>query len=262
MRRSSPAACALLVKAALNGNRGREEHPALPVTPDELARDAVAVRRAGAGAVHVHPRSATGQDSLVRSDVAAAVGAVRAAAPGLAVGVTTGAWAAPGPDDRIRQARSWAGGSGAVRPDFASVNWHEDGADEVADALVAAGVGVEAGLFHLDALESWTRWPQARRGCVRVLLELPDGLDETGTAAYALAMIGAVRAFGTHAPVLLHGEGTSCWPALRLAVELRLDTRIGLEDTLLLPDGAPARDNAALVEAALAIVSERGPAPV
>lgn len=36
-------------------------------------------------------------------------------------------------------------------PDFASVNWHEDGADEVAAALLEIGVGVEAGLWHVDA---------------------------------------------------------------------------------------------------------------
>lgn len=212
-------------------------------------------------AVHLHPRSATGQDSLVWADVAAAVSAVRVAAPGLPVGVTTGAWAAPVPAERVRLVGSWGGHDGAGLPDFASVNWHEDGADEVADALVAVGVGVEAGLFHLDALEAWTRWPRSRSGCVRVLLELPDGPDQAGTVALAHTMIDAVRASGTGAPVLLHGEGTSCWPALRLAADLGLDARVGLEDTLLLPDGTPARDNEALVEAALAIVSERGPAP-
>lgn len=50
--------------------------------------------------------------------------------------------------------------------------------------------------------------------------------------------------------MLLHGEGASAWPALRLALRLGLDTRIGLEDTLELPDGTLAPDNAALVAAA------------
>jgi uncharacterized protein (DUF849 family) len=251
----------VLVKAALNGDRRRDEHPGLPVTPGALARDAVAVRRAGVGAVHLHPRSAAGEDSLAWADVGAAVSAVRRASPGLPVGVTTGAWAAPGPAERVRLVESWAGRSGAGLPDFASVNWHEDGADEVADALLAAGVGVEAGLFHLDALEAWTRWPRSRSGCVRILLELPDGLDEPCTTTRARAMLDAVHASGARAPVLLHGEGTSCWPALRLAADLCLDTRVGLEDTLLLPDGTPARDNADLVEAAMTILSERGRAP-
>ncbi|WP_346540125.1 3-keto-5-aminohexanoate cleavage protein [Micromonospora sp. DPT] len=54
-------------------------------------------------------------------------------------------------------------------------------------------------------------------------------------------------------PVLLHGEGAAAWPVLAEAVRRGLDTRIGLEDTLGLPDGAPASDNAALVAAARAL---------
>jgi uncharacterized protein (DUF849 family) len=53
-------------------------------------------------------------------------------------------------------------------------------------------------------------------------------------------------------PVLLHGEDGGAWPVLRLAVARGLPTRIGLEDTLTGPDGAPAAGNAALVRAALA----------
>jgi uncharacterized protein (DUF849 family) len=58
-------------------------------------------------------------------------------------------------------------------------------------------------------------------------------------------------------PVLLHGEDGSAWPVLRHAVRLGLDTRVGLEDTLVLPDGRPAPDNAALVRAALGVVRTR-----
>jgi hypothetical protein len=119
-----------------------------------------------------------------------------------------------------------------------------------------------------------------------VLVELPDGLageDVAGEADRLLARIGAAAADAFRAgavtrtrggagdgagtaeaavpvpmpEVLLHGEGTSCWPALRHAVRLGLDTRIGLEDALTLPDGSPAPDNAALVRAARALLGER-----
>jgi uncharacterized protein (DUF849 family) len=46
-----------------------------------------------------------------------------------------------------------------------------------------------------------------------------------------------------------------CWPALRQAARLGLDMRIGLEDTLEMPDGSLAPDNAALVAAARALIS-------
>ena len=45
--------------------------------------------------------------------------------------------------------------------------------------------------------------------------------------------------------------------ALRLAVRLGLDIRIGLEDTLQMPDGTPAQGNTALVEAAAALAATR-----
>ena len=236
----------MLLQACLNGSRPPGAHPALPVTPQALARDTADVVAAGATAVHVHPKGRDGADSLRSADVAAVVTAVRRSAPGVQVGVTTGAWAAPDPRDRVAAVRGWE-----VLPDVASVNWHEDGADDVAAALLERGVAVEAGLWHLDGVSAWRASPSRHR-CLRVLLELPDGLDAAGTGAEAARLLGAV---GEGVPVLLHGEGSSCWPAVELAARAGVDTRIGLEDTLELPDGSAAPDNAALVRAAGALTS-------
>ncbi|RBY75609.1 hypothetical protein DQ239_16130 [Blastococcus sp. TF02-09] len=236
----------MLLQACPNGARRPGDHPALPVTPAAVARDAVSLVAAGAGALHVHPKDAAGADSLHAADVAAVVSAVRAAVPGVPVGVTTGAWVLPDTDARVAAVRAWTD-----LPDFASVNWHEDGADDVAAALLDRGVQVEAGLWHLEGVAAWQASPHRDR-CLRVLLELPDGLDEAGAQAEAERLLAAVAG---GPPVLLHGEGTSCWAALRLALRRGLDTRIGLEDVLHLPDGSPARDNAALVRAATAVLA-------
>lgn len=48
----------LRMKACLNGARHPREHPALPVTPGELAQDAARVRAAGADALHLHVTAA------------------------------------------------------------------------------------------------------------------------------------------------------------------------------------------------------------
>jgi beta-keto acid cleavage enzyme len=127
--------------------------------------------------------------------------------------------------------------------------------------LIERGIGVEAGLWHREGVAAWLGSPH-RDQCVRVLIELPDGLDEERTVAEAALLLRLVRD-GVHGqsaastPVLLHGEGSSCWPALRLAVRRSLDIRIGLEDTLDLPDGSLAPDNAALVRAARLIAATR-----
>ena len=50
----------------------------------------------------MHPKTADGVDSLLPEHVDAAVDAVRHAAPGLPLGVTTGFWALPDADARLR----------------------------------------------------------------------------------------------------------------------------------------------------------------
>ena len=193
----------MLIKACLNGPRRPGDHPALPCTPAAVARDAAAVVAAGAGALHVHPKDDAGADSLDPEDVAAVVTAVREAVPGIPVGVTTGAWALRDPELRVAAVRAWT-----VLPDFASLNWHEEGADAVAAALLDRGVQVEAGLWHLEGVAAWAASPY-RDHCLRLLLELPDGLDAGAVDAEAARLLAAV---GERSPVLLHGMGSSTWP--------------------------------------------------
>ena len=238
----------MIVKACLNGARGVKEHPRLAVDRSVLAEEARAAVLAGAMAVHVHPKGLDGQDSLSADAVASVVETVRTACPGVPVGVTTGAWAAPILQERLEAIRSWS-----VLPDFASVNWHEDGADAVAQALLGRGVGLEAGVWHTAGLDAWAASP-IRGRCLRVLVELPDIGDVDEIGRQAITLVSAVRTHVPDVPVLLHGEGDSAWPALRLAVELGLDTRIGLEDTFVLPDGRVAAGNAELVDVASALI--------
>jgi uncharacterized protein (DUF849 family) len=233
------------VKACINGVRTPDQHPNLPVTPDELAAEAVAAHRAGAKAVHMHPKNADGVDSLHAAEVDAAVAAVRQALPGLPLGVTTGFWALPDPGQRLRAVQSWT-----VLPDFASLNWHEPGSPELANVLLGRGLGVEVGIFHAEAAQAWAASDIAAH-CMRVMIEL--GAD--GDVSTADELLGIIASAGSPAPVLLHGLDESCWPLLEHAGARGVQTRIGLEDTLLLPDGAVADGNAALVAAAVELLS-------
>src|SRR5215469_8892709 len=105
------------MKACLNGQRRRADHPALPVTPAELAGSAAGAVLAGAEAVHLHPRGADGRESLLAADVGAAVAAIRQACPGVPVGVTTGLWVTAG-DAAARSAAvaGWAALDDRARP--------------------------------------------------------------------------------------------------------------------------------------------------
>lgn len=235
----------IYVKACINGARTPDQHPNLPVTPDQLAAEAIAAHQAGAKAVHMHPKTADGVDSLLPETVEAAVAAVRHAAPGLPLGVTTGYWALPDAQQRLRAVDSWS-----VLPDFASVNWHEPGSEELARLLLSKGLGVEVGIFHAEAAASWAASELATH-CMRVMIELQGDAD----IATADDLLSQVLAVGSPAPVLLHGLDESCWPLLEHAGERGVQTRIGLEDTVRLPDGSVPTGNAALVSAAVELLS-------
>src|ERR671923_292997 len=124
-----------MLQACLNGGRTREEHPAVPVTPAELAADARRAVEAGADELHVHPRAADGRETLEPEAVAAVVVAIRESCPGVPLGLTTGLWTAG--DDaerRLRLVASWE-----ELPDYVSANVDEPGLAELCE-LVARGV--------------------------------------------------------------------------------------------------------------------------
>lgn len=232
------------LQVCLNGNRTRREHAALPLTPAELASAAVSALRAGAQSVHLHPRNAAGLPSLLAADIGAALSAVRAACPAVPLGISTNRQIEPDIDVRLAAVASWT-----IKPEFASVNFWEAGALELARALFSAGIGVEAGLSGPEDAAMLLESGLAPR-CTRILIELEAKPQSVDVLALADQTLKILEQQAIHVPRLLHGEDTSAWPLLRVAFARRLQARIGLEDVLTLPDGLPAADNAALVWAA------------
>ena len=238
------------VKGCLNGGRSKAEHTAVPVTPAELAAEAAAAVKAGAEALHVHPRGSNTAESVLPDDVGVAVAAVRGTCPGIAVGVSTGLWITG--DRAARQAAvvGWRDLPAMSRPDFASVNLSEPGAEALVDALDAAGIDAEAGVWSGADARAVSRISPAR-GWLRVLVEI-IGAAAVDATAHADRIMRQLDASGVSVPRLLHGEGQTCWPLIRHAGCLGLATRIGLEDTLTGPDGALISGNAELISLALA----------
>jgi uncharacterized protein (DUF849 family) len=236
----------MLLQAALNGDRSRAEHPAVPLSAAELARDAEACVAAGAGALHLHPRDVEGRERLDAEVVDGVVARVRAAA-GVPVGVSTGAWIEPDLERRVELVRAWR------EPDYASVNLCEAGSTEVMQALIDAGVGIEAGVWTIGDVERLGASGLGDR-VTRILVEPMDV-----SAADAVALVDGIHRaldrLGLSAPRLQHGDGEATWVLVADAARRGLDTRIGLEDTLHEPDGEPTAGNAALVRAARRLMS-------
>jgi uncharacterized protein (DUF849 family) len=232
------------IQAALNGTRSWTEHPEVPITPARQATEARASVAAGANAIHVHVCDADGSESLQPEDLAETIAAIRAACPGIPMGVSTGSWIVPNLDKRLALVRAWT-----VLPDFASVNLHEEGAVEVMRLLLDKGVGVEAGVWNAPAACALLESGMTRL-CVRILLEPAEA---SCSARANLEQIERVLQ-GVDTPRLLHGLGRYAWYFVELAIKRRYDTRVGFEDTLRLPDGSRAASNAELVTAARQII--------
>lgn len=236
----------LALVACLNGDRARSEHPAVPLTPDALARDAAAAVRAGATAVHIHPRDASGRETFGRVQHAAAVAAVREAVPGTPMSVTTIASIEPDARRRLELVRKWT-----EIPDAASVNWGEEGAPALVSALIEREIAIEAGIWTLEDARRFVESDLARY-CARALVEPID--ERSGDALVtAERIVDVLRPLGL--PLVVHGRDRTTWALLRWAIAHGHGIRVGLEDTLSLEGGRVARDNAELVAAAARMAS-------
>ena len=208
----------------------------MPQTPSELAADAIAVRRAGAFAVHVHPRATDGTETMNAAACDAAVAAIRAAVPGMPVGLSTSEAIARDPFARAAALKTWR-----QPPDFVSVNLSELGWAGIVRSAVHAGIGVEAGLSTPADAEELARSPFAHQ-LVRVLVEVDGGVEEA--RAVAQLVPGGVLQ-------LWHGCGHRTWQVVAAGAAAGHDVRVGLEDVLTLPDGDVAASNAELVATAV-----------
>lgn len=237
-----------MLQCCPNGTHPADVHPAVPISPRQLARDARAVAVLGVTSFHVHPRSVDGHESLDPGCIGAVVSAIRSAAPALEIGVTTARWVEPDPRKRIALVQQWACLPRPARPDVAAVNVHEHGWQLVCAALDAVGIGVELGVWTTgDAVQ--LKQTGVPPGTVRVLAEVTITKPETAVAEASriLKALGPIPV-----PILLHGEEGGAWPVLEYARRINLDTRIGFEDTLKCPDGVrPATSNDELVRYAL-----------
>jgi uncharacterized protein (DUF849 family) len=234
----------MLIKAALNGGRSRSEHPAIPITPQELAASASDAVAAGAGAIHFHVRGSDERESLDGDIVALAVNAVKSAVPKTPVGVSTGAWILNNTKQRYDKISGWK-----TFPDFASINFKEDGSVALAQLLTSRGVPIEGGVADVEGTKIFLASGYADR-CIRLLIE---PLEKSLEAAIETlnAIVRLLDDANNKAPRVLHGLNELAWPLIDEAAKRGYDTRVGFEDILTLPDGKSAPNNGALVAEAV-----------
>lgn len=240
-------------QAALNGARTDAEHPAIPRTAEELAAAAAGAVEAGAGVLHVHAFDASGAETLAAVPCAAAIAAIRATCSGAPISLTTSAEVEPDPRRRHEQVAAWT-----AQPDLVTANQGEEGIAELCELLIGRGVGIEAGLLEVADAEAFVASGLAPR-CVRALVE-PLDAEPAAALATAEAIEGILAEAAIGLDQVHHGDGIASWAVSERAAGRGHGIRTGLEDTVVMPGGELATDNAALVRAAVEL-SRRGSAP-
>lgn len=229
-----------MLQVALNGARSPAEHPAIPQTPEDLAREARASVDAGADVVHVHAYE-DGEETFASERCAAMVHAIRAACPGVPISQTTALYiAGDDPERRLALVAGWT-----ELPELVTANQGEEGIVELCEHLIGRGVGIEAGLLVLSDAEAFVESAIASR-CTRVLIE-PLEVDPGAAVAHAEAMENVLAGAGIELEQVHHGEMIASWAVSERGARRGHGVRTGLEDVTVLPDGTPARDNAELV---------------
>lgn len=243
----------VIVAVAPNGARKtKADHPALPITAEEIAATATACRDAGAAMIHLHVRDRDGRHSLDVDTYRAATAAVRAAVGrDLVVQATSEAAGRYRPKEQMQMVRD-------LKPEAVSLAVREIVPDEAAEPAAAAflawvrseGIRPQYILYSDDDLRRFD--DLIARGVVpgeRQLVLFVLGRYTRGQTSEPRDLVPFLAANSHHHLWSVCAFGpreTACAVA---AAALGGHVRVGFENNLHLPDGSLAADNAALVTA-------------
>jgi uncharacterized protein (DUF849 family) len=262
MKNRAPVALAV---APNGGRRSKADHPAIPLSPREMAETAAACLEAGAAMIHLHVRDAGGGHLLDADAFADAIAAVkRAVGDRLVVQMTTESLGRYAPPEQMAVVK-------AVRPEAISLALREvvpTATDEPAFAAFLAWMKREKILpqIILYSAEDLARLVElGRRGLLPwedppVLFVLGRySVGQTSAPADLLPFLAPGLLRPEHWMVCAFGrDETACATAAAL---LGGHARIGFENNFHLPDGTVAADNAALVAATRAALLACGLSP-
>ncbi|MEE8270665.1 MAG: 3-keto-5-aminohexanoate cleavage protein [Alphaproteobacteria bacterium] len=240
---------------APNGaRRTKADHPALPITPAELAQAAAACLDAGAAAIHLHVRDRDQRHTLDPDAYKAALAAVRAAVGDRMIcQITTEAVGAYAPAQQMATVRE-------VRPESVSLAIRElvpDAAHERAAARFFAWLRRERihPQFVLYDAGEVVRFNDLRdRGVVPdgpAFLLFVLGRYPVGEVSHPRDVAPFVAAADPGDPWAVCAFGRAEGACALTAAAMGGHSRVGFENNFILSTGATAPDNAALVAEAV-----------
>lgn len=255
----------LCIMVAPNGaRRTKQDHPMLPIDPDELAATALACRSAGAGAIHLHVRDGNHRHCLDALVYRRAIEAVTRACPDMAIQTTTEAAGIFDLDAQISSVR-------ALRPACLSFSLAElmcDGQAKGEAFLAWASlekIAIQFILYDAEQIEEFARLWKA--GALH-LTATPRIIVVAGR--YSSTQDAQLSDFESlHEAMVVNGLHTdTIWmtcafgrgemACLEKTIELGGHVRVGFENAIVDADGRPARDNAERVALVAALADKYG----
>jgi 3-keto-5-aminohexanoate cleavage enzyme len=261
-----------VITAALTGVLAtREQCPAIPYTPKEIAEEARRAADAGASIVHIHARKPDGGPDWSVETFADILAEVRARSD-VVINFSTGAIGIP-PEDRIAHIRD-------LRPEMAALNmgsmnyaiysekrkvFHHDHVfanpfhdiQFFLETMNKAGVRAEMECF--DAGHIGNTRPFIDMGVLKppmqfsLIMGVLGGIP--GTTRHLVDQADGLPN-GSHWQVI--GISLNQWPLVAAAITMGGNIRVGLEDNFYIEEGRMAASNGELVEKAARLCRDLG----
>lgn len=265
-----------VITLAVTGSFGdRSRHPALPVTPEEIARSAVEAWSAGAAVVHIHVRDPETAEPSMRFELyEETVQRVRDRSD-MIINLTTGAGARIVPDDSdpmgLAPGTTWSTPGkrtehvSRLKPelcslDVGSINFGPrvfanplPHVEEMAAAIKKAGVKPELEVFDLGHMEIARHLIEKGLVKGRPLFQLCLGI-KWGMPATPKSMMTMLEALPPDVLWGGFGVGPASFPMAAQAALLGGNVRVGFEDNFYISPGVRAESNAQLVEKTVRIL--------
>ncbi|QFT72724.1 3-keto-5-aminohexanoate cleavage protein [Ruegeria sp. THAF33] len=243
------------ILVAPNGaRRGRADHPALPVTTDQIVTTARGCHEAGANGIHLHVRDADGHHTLDAGLYRETIAELKRVVPGMDVQITTeaaGVFDVSSQFDCLQR----------VRPEWASISVREiaralDLAPRVYALCAAQGTRVQHILYDTEDVKLLEDW--LSKGIVQ-----PDQTDRLlvlGRYSQNQQSVPAdLDAFpSSPANWMVCAFGTQEHDCLVETARRGGNLRVGFENSLTAPDGTLWADNAASVAALVETLGRTG----
>jgi 3-keto-5-aminohexanoate cleavage enzyme len=273
----------IVIKACLNGMRGREQSPHVPWTPVEIAAEAKRCADAGAAIVHIHARTPQGDisydpewyaeaDRLIREQTDLIVNHTTARMPGATIDqVLRYLRETPEPVDMISL------NSGNIvfntplseggRRTIAIPNSYSDIKQTLMvcneRGIVPEPAVLDSGfLSNVAMLVEDGLLPSPRYLLVEFSGRFGQGFQiMPGTPRSYFYMTDSVKEVFPNATWIAHGIEDSVFTIASLAISTGAHLRIGFEDRATLVDGTPAQSNADYVNWAVEVARAHGREP-